>query len=154
MKLVRSFIQNSEYGFKGLDLATMKEVELVRLKQAKFRRGFYVNHNGQLIGIVATTKGPMFFCNDKQYLLKDQFKFHLLHQPRTNTFLFEWNGEIKLHVTYKRILYKKGNALVDDMVQDFYTWLVAASSRKRFYNFYTVEDEGVVNKLPELELVH
>lgn len=141
MTLIRNFRHRSTFVCKGLDLLTMKEVEIMREKQANFRRGYYINQKGQLLGIVATPKGPLLFCNGDNYLLKDNFKFHLLQNGKENTFLFTWEGEIKLRIVYPRVLYRKDDHWVDDMNQDFFTWLVAAVKRKKFYSFYTLNAE-------------
>ncbi|WP_110933008.1 hypothetical protein [Paenibacillus bouchesdurhonensis] len=141
MTLIRNFRHRSTFVCKGLDLLAMKEVEIIREKQAEFRRGYYINHEGQLLGIVATPKGPLFFCNDENYLLEDNFKFQLLHHGKENTFLFSWEGAIKQHIVYPRMLYRKDGQWVDDMIQDFFTWLVAAVKRKKFYSFYTLNEE-------------
>ncbi|MNJ52985.1 hypothetical protein D3C77_483550 [compost metagenome] len=140
MKLIRNFRHRSIYHSKGLDLLTLKEFEIVRDKQAHYRRGYYINYQGRLLGIVATSKGPLFFCDDDTYLLQKNFKFQLLHHAEENTFMFTWEGNIKLHIVYPRVLYKRDDVWVDDMVQDFFTWLVMAVKRKKFYSFYTLDE--------------
>lgn len=141
MKLIRNFRHRSTIVSKGLDLLSMKEVEIARDKHANYGRGYYINFEGQMLGIVATPKGPLFFCNEDTYLLKDNFKIQLLHHGQENTFLFTWKGETKLRIAYSRKLYRKGDEWVDDMVQDFFTWLAMAVKRKKFYSFYTLKED-------------
>lgn len=93
MKLIRNFRHRSTIVSKGLDLLAMKEVEIARDKHANYGRGYYINFEGQMLGIVATPKGPLFFCNEDTYLLKDNFKIQLLHHGQENTFLFTWKGK-------------------------------------------------------------
>ncbi|AZK47675.1 hypothetical protein [Paenibacillus lentus] len=140
MTLIRNFRHRSTFVSKGLDLLAMKEIEVGREKQVNFRRGYYINYKGQMIGIVATPKGPLFFCNGDNYLLVDNFSFQLLHDGKKNTFLFTWEGAIKQKIIYTRMLYRKEDQWVDDMVQDFFAWLVAAVKRKKFYSFYTLNE--------------
>ncbi|WP_019640546.1 hypothetical protein [Paenibacillus fonticola] len=132
----------------------MTEVEIVRDKHAHYRRGYYINCQGKLLGIVATSRGPLFFCDGDTYLLQDNFKFQLLHHTEENTFMFTWEGSIKLHIVYPRMLYKRGDVWVDDMVQDFFTWLVMATKRKKFYSFYTLDEKEQESDMKLLEAVH
>ncbi|HEY2491748.1 MAG TPA: hypothetical protein VGI33_02310 [Paenibacillus sp.] len=139
MKVIRNF-DSSLLDFKAIELYSLLEIELNKETTVEYYRGFYINHQDHLIGIVATEKGPLFFYDRDHYLLQENsFQFILRHQGTENTFHFVWNGTTLLELSYLRVLCRDdGGVWVDDHLHDFFSWLDLAVERRNFYSFYTV----------------
>ncbi|WP_144407038.1 hypothetical protein [Paenibacillus sp. IHBB 10380] len=139
MIVIRNF-NSSLFDSKALELYSLLEIELIKETTVEYYRGFYINYQDHLIGIVATEKGPLFFYDRDHYLLQENsFRFILRHQGTENTFHFVWNGTTLLGISYLRVLCREDSgAWVDDHLNDFFFWLDLAVERRNFYSFYTV----------------
>lgn len=140
MKFIRKFKESSLQKAMGLELGTFREFELDGEKDLQHCRGFYAHFNGKRIGIVATDEGPVFLCGQEKYLLDERTVHFLLQKnAEVNTFIFMWDGGVKLQIPYLRSLIEYNGKWVDDSIFDFFSWIYEASGRKRFYSYYTVK---------------
>ncbi|KOP66828.1 hypothetical protein AMS62_17485 [Bacillus sp. FJAT-18019] len=149
MKFIRRFKESSLHKAMGLELGTFREVELDAGKGEQHCRGFYLHFNGMRIGIVATDEGPVFLCNEDKYLLdKHTAHFLLRKNSEINTFIFMWEGDVKLQISYLRSLIKYDEKWVDDSIFDFFSWLYEASGKRKFYAYYTVKNVSATELYP------
>ncbi|MOA36290.1 hypothetical protein D3C78_1578040 [compost metagenome] len=120
---------------------THEEIELGKELKQQFCRGFYIDHEENRVGIIATVKGPLFFYNEHTYELKiGNFDCYIQHYRDKNVFYFVWNGTLKYRISYYRLLYREGGKWDDDRVNDFFAWLSNAVKKKKFYSFYTIHE--------------
>lgn len=141
MKIISHFQDAAQTRHRGVEPYSLQEVRLTPDMNIEYTRGFYVHHNGDLIGIVATAEGPVFFHNQDKYLLQEGSYSFLLQKKNTeNIFFFEWQGACALKISYTPVLINHGGRWVDDPVWDFFSWLTKAVRKKRFAGYYTVDE--------------
>ncbi|GAA0849843.1 hypothetical protein GCM10008915_61640 [Bifidobacterium pullorum subsp. gallinarum] len=149
MKFIRRFKDSSLHKAVGLELGSFRELELDAGKDVQYCRGFYVHFNTKLIGIVATDEGPVFICDQEKFLLDEQTLHFLLQKnAEVNTFIFMWEGKVKLQIPYLRSLVEYNGKWVDDSIFDFFSWLYEASGRKRFYSYYRLKHVSAAELFP------
>lgn len=102
-------------------------------------RGFYINCQGNLVGVVATPGGPAFFYNLDIYFLRERpFRFTLESDQFNNTVHFSQDGRQKMQITYMREISLQEGDWADDELHDFFHWLIKAVNNRKFYGFYTL----------------
>lgn len=141
MKIICNFQDATQTGFRGVNPYSLKEIMLTSDMKIDYCRGFYTQFKGDLLGIVATGDGPVFFYNQDKYLLQENAYSFLLQKKNTeNVFFFEWQGACVMQISYTPVLVKQGGKWVDDLIWDFFSWLTNAVRMKRFFNYYTVSE--------------
>ncbi|GGG07208.1 hypothetical protein [Paenibacillus aceti] len=138
MNIIRNFRDESV----GLDLDTLTEIKLFKSMSRTtihYYRGFYINCQNNLVGVIATGRGPAFFLNLDIYFLRERpFRFTLESDHQSNTIHFMWGGQQKMNITYSRELYFHRGIWFDDEKHDFFIWLIRAVDNRKFYEFYTL----------------
>lgn len=93
MKIISHFQDAAQTRHRGVEPYSLQEVRLTPDMNIEYTRGFYVHHNGDLIGIVATAEGPVFFHNQDKYLLQEGcYSFLLTEKKYGEHFLFRMAG--------------------------------------------------------------
>ncbi|GIP23744.1 hypothetical protein [Paenibacillus sp. J22TS3] len=143
MRIIRNFRISPPFGFKGLELASLREINIAKEPDVQYQRGFYINFQGNMLGVVATPEGPAFFFNSDTYLLAgDNYQFRLKHKQDESIFYFDWNGASVLQIKYYRMLGGRAEEDLDRNMHEFLNWLIKAAKRKKFKSFYTVDDDS------------
>ncbi|MFD1178039.1 hypothetical protein ACFQ3W_17255 [Paenibacillus puldeungensis] len=143
-----NIVINFRDGSKGLELPSLREVEMTKKDKGNHLRGFYMDYREHRIGIVASPEGPVFFGDGHFYhLKKSTFQFELLCQKTRNIFCFLWKGDVVLKFSYTPVLYQDGGFWRGDAVRDFCMWLVEAVQRNNFYEFYTLRGQKTAAQL-------
>jgi len=139
MNIIRNFRDESI----GLDLDSLTEIKLYKNMSRTtihYYRGFYINCQGNLVGVIATGKGPAFFHNMDIFFLRERpFRFTLESDPYNNTVHFIYDGRLRMKVTYAREQCLPGGVCLEDERHDFFIWLVRAVDNRKFYDFYTLK---------------
>ena len=154
--MIRNFRSQDWICFIDLD----KETNTVSLKETvarkikNFARGFYINLNGNLIGIAATPDGPLLFTSRGAFLLEEgDYLFKLTRNRLNNTFSFCWRGCTRLEQHYTRALSDERKGWSDDRLVDFFAWLTVVGKRKNFHSFYTTSDPLIDDHCDSYDLV-
>lgn len=101
-------------------------------------RGFYVSVNGAVIGIYASSKGPVCFRNEARFLLSDKgCQVELIEGAEENQFFLRWKGKERISVRYPRVKFKDYDAWSDEEMLDFFLWLSRSVSKDQFFKYYT-----------------
>ena len=141
MNIIRNFRDESI----GLDLDSLTEIKLYKSMSRTtihYCRGFYINCQGNLVGVVATPGGPAFFYNLDIYFLRERpFRFTLESNQFNNTVHFSSDGRQKMQITYMREICLQGGDWVDEELHDFFHWLIRAVNNRKFYGFYTLNND-------------
>ncbi len=90
-------------------------------------RGYYVNIGECICGYYATTEGPIFFCNEKRYLLTEQkYTAEVEIGIGGNVFMLKYDGTPCVEIKYPSIKYKDYDNWSDDLTVDFFLWIADA----------------------------
>jgi len=99
-------------------------------------RGYYVNVRDHVYGYYATIDGPVFFHNEKRYLLADQkYTAKVKIGTDENEFMLEYSNYLCVKVKYPPIKYKNYDNWSDDLMVDFFLWIADALSDHRRAKF-------------------
>lgn len=102
-------------------------------------RGFYVNVKGVVIGVYASSRGPVLFHNNERFLLADEAcRIELATGVDENQFILRWNGQEHLTIRYPRVKIKDFDVWSDEETVDFLLWLQQSVSQAQFFDYYTV----------------
>ncbi|MBD2844114.1 hypothetical protein IDH44_02855 [Paenibacillus sp. IB182496] len=135
---LRHFTQPQLVGRWHADGAAWKELSAARMPAGEISRGFYTICDDRFIAVAASSEGPLFVIDKAVYPLRlERAKLDLQQERSYNTFSFQWDGETKLMLTYKRKLYHDGKHWLDDKTRDFFAWIVHGVKQKKFYAYYT-----------------
>ncbi|MGE5416711.1 MAG: hypothetical protein ACM3UZ_08110 [Acidobacteriota bacterium] len=103
-------------------------------------RGFYITNEKDILGLFASVQGPVFFVNNKMYLLSEKewsFKIDALSDSK-NIFHFYYGGIEEYSSSYTKPTDLSVHAYADEEFMDFYQWLLTKKDSKTFVSFYTV----------------
>jgi hypothetical protein len=103
-------------------------------------RGFYKSLDSGVMGIFATDKGPVFFVNDRRYLLTEkEWDFEVESIGNNNIFSFWFDKKEQLKIDYKKTDDLGIHTYVEEDVIDFFVWMTKKKKSKTFIEFYTLE---------------
>jgi hypothetical protein len=102
--------------------------------------GYYVNINNSVFGVFATSKGPVVFRDDSQFLL-EQGKYHMDVVDKMSKRIFQLtiDGTEEVEVEYEKPKYVNYDAWSDEELVDFFVWL-SQKNPKNFHEYYTIKE--------------
>lgn len=105
--------------------------------------GFYVKVNNNIVGVMESNRGPIFFINNQlYYLLECNYKFEQTNLNETKgNFKLIINEKVKEDITYNKPLYIDYDPWSSDKDVDFFQWICQSqenvTSKERFHKYYT-----------------
>lgn len=109
----------------------------------KTNRGFFTKVEGDIYGVMESTRGPVFFHNEKTYYLLDaDYEFYHQHlEEKTGKFQLTYKGKVCEDVTYKITTFTDYDAWSAEKDVDFFQWICQSQenelSKERFHAYYT-----------------
>jgi hypothetical protein len=103
--------------------------------------GFAKYTDNDVVGVFASTNGPVFFINEKMYpLSENEWDFFVEPENDTiNIFSFIYNGEKVYETRYKRVTCLDVHAFADEEFMDFFIWMSLKKKSPMFLTYYTVQ---------------
>jgi len=105
--------------------------------------GFYVKVTSDIVGVMESTRGPIFFFNNRLYYLKES-NYQVKHtnlNDTTGNFKLIIDEIVKEDITYTKPLYTDYDQWSSEKDVDFFQWICQSqenvTSKDRFHNFYT-----------------
>lgn len=112
--------------------------EEMEAQNEQVTRGFYVRNEDLLIGVFASKEGPIFFCNESTFMLREpDWNMEVIQEQDDKLFRFHWAGEEVLSVVYKEPFGVGTHFGADDEFVDFYTWIAKRKQSDRFVPYFT-----------------
>lgn len=112
--------------------------EEMEAQDSQVSRGFYVRNGEHLIGVFASTEGPVFFINEKTYLLRERdWNMEVTQEQDEKRFRFLWKSEEVLSLNYKDPYGVGTHFGADEEFVDFYTWIAQRKQSDRFVPYFT-----------------
>ncbi|MEL7636061.1 MULTISPECIES: hypothetical protein [Sporomusa] len=104
--------------------------------------GYYVKVNDSVFGVFATSKGPVLFRNDSQFLL-EQGKYHVnvIERLGKRIFCLAIDGKGIFETEYEKPKYVNYDAWSDEKVVDFFLWL-SQKDQNKFHDYYTIKNSN------------
>lgn len=122
------------------DAGTCRELlrEEMEAQNERVTRGFYVRNGDLLIGVFASKEGPVFFCNERTFMLREpDWNMEVTQEQDDKRFRFHLAGEEVLSVVYKEPFGVGTHFGADDEFVDFYTWIAKRKQSDRFVPYFT-----------------
>ena len=142
IKKIKSMDNISDVCIYDIDNLTCNE-EADDIREMDKSIGFYVKVGHQVIGVMESLRGPIFFNNERLYYLKEIeycFSHRRLAEKRGN-FQLIVNDEIKEDIIYDIPIYTDYDPWSAEEDVDFFQWLIKSTDGeeeiRRFYDFYT-----------------
>lgn len=103
-------------------------------------KGFYVNTGNSVIGVYASTEGPICFCNDQRFpLANPACRVELNTSIDGNQFILSWNEQIQFSISYRPTPYREYDSWsATDEDVDFFAWIKSNIADPTFYTYYTI----------------
>lgn len=102
--------------------------------------GYYVKVNDLMFGVFATTKGPVLFKNDSQFLLEQgKYRMQVDKKLDKNIFCLTINEKQEFQVEYEKPKHINYDAWSDEEMVDFFLWL-SQKNQKKFHEYYTINN--------------
>jgi hypothetical protein len=144
------YIQNQDLYKNVCEINTQSgtfiEKERTELPEIKTWRGFYKNTDTGLIGVFASSVGPVLFINQDTFpLIKGEYDFDWVKKADGSTkreFIFYFKGKEIYRVEYDVVkCYYTNPYEEDEEFRDFFLWMYKNKSDNNFYKFYKYSEE-------------
>lgn len=105
--------------------------------------GFYVNVNNDIVGVMESNRGPIFFINNQLYYLTEcNYKFEQTNLNETKgNFKLIINEKVKEEIMYNKPVYIDYDQWSSEKDVDFFQWICQSqenvTSKDRFHKYYT-----------------
>lgn len=120
------------------------EVHLDGIKDKLRKKGCYVRHGDDFLGVIGTRNGPVLFVNDTIYPFSDSSWTPSIEKKGTfNQFLIKENGNEVLRLNYSPSEVDELDPWSDEQSVDFYLWVVNKKQDDEFFEMWTVSSEGL-----------
>lgn len=103
-------------------------------------KGFYVKNEGTIIGLFASTEGPVIFKDDTQIPLElGKYNMELEEQGANRIFKLIVNGEEVFVIKYEKPRFANWDVWSDEETLDFFSWLYKNQNDDQFHRFYSMQ---------------
>lgn len=105
--------------------------------------GFYVKVINDIVGVMESNRGPIFFFNNRLYYLTEcNYKFHQANlNDTTGKFKLIIDETVKEDITYNKPVYTDYDQWSSEKDVDFFQWICQSqenvTSKDRFHKYYT-----------------
>lgn len=105
--------------------------------------GFYVKVTNDIVGVMESNRGPIFFFNNRLYYLTEcNYKFQQSSlNNTTGNFKLIIDETVKEDITYNRPVYTDYDRWSSEKDVDFFQWICQlqedVTSKDRFHKYYT-----------------
>lgn len=105
--------------------------------------GFYVKVINDIVGVMESTRGPIFFFNNRLYYLTEcNYKFQQTNlNDTTGNFKLIIDETVKEDITYNKPVYTDYDPWSSEKDADFFQWICQSqenvTSKDRFHKYYT-----------------
>ncbi len=133
------FLPNHDVHARALayDPATGAAEGISREQMPREDLGFYVDCGVGVLGIYASSDGPVLFRDAQRIPLEDGVRLEITRGRRRNTFTVSRGDDELLTISYAPPGDVGTHAYADEDMVDFYAWLAASFPSERFNRFYT-----------------
>lgn len=142
IKKIRNMNNTEIVCIYDINNSTYKEVidDIYKIKRDV---GFYVKVGENLVGVMESSKGPVFFNNKNLYYLKG-YNYEFIHSNLVNgkgNFKLIVDGVVKEDITYIKPLYTDYDQWSSEKDVDFFQWICQSQesdiTKDRFHKYYT-----------------